>query len=140
MPDSIPAATAAELARLQPGRIVVLGSAGVVSDGVAAALNAYTAGGVSRLAGSDRFSTAAVISYNTFAPGVPVAYVATGLNFPDALAGAAAAGSQGSPILLVMPDSIPAATAAELARLQPGRIVVLGSAGVVSDGVAAALR
>jgi hypothetical protein len=39
-----------------------------------------------------------------------------------------------------MPDSIPGATAAELARLQPGRIVVLGSSGVVSDGVAAALR
>jgi len=71
---------------------------------------------------------------------VPVAYIATGLNFPDALAGAAVAGSQGAPILLVLPDSIPAATAAELARLQPGRIVILGGAGVVSDGVANAAK
>jgi spore germination protein YaaH len=95
---------------------------------------------ISRLAGPDRYETAAAISANTFAPGVPVAYVATGLNFPDALAGAAAAGYVGGPLLLVKPDSIPAATAAELARLQPARIVVLGSAGVVSDGVAAALK
>jgi hypothetical protein len=31
-------------------------------------------------------------------------------------------------------------TAAELARLQPGRIVVLGGTGVVSEAVAAAAR
>ncbi len=139
MPNSIPAATAAELQRLQPGRIVVLGSAGVVSDFVVNALGGFTNGGVTRLAGGDRFATAAAISAASFEPGIPVAYVATGLNFPDALAGAAVAGSQGAPILLVMPNSIPAATAAELQRLQPGRIVVLGSAGVVSDFVVNAL-
>jgi putative cell wall-binding protein len=106
-----------------------------VSDGVAGTLSYSTTGGVFRLSGGDRFSTAAAISAATFAPGVPVAYVATGLNFPDALAGAAAAGSQGAPILLVMTDSVPAATVAELQRLQPGRIVILGGPGAVSDGV-----
>jgi spore germination protein YaaH len=95
---------------------------------------------VNRIAGGDRYSTAAYISASTFAPGAPVVYVATGLNFPDALAGAAVAGSQGAPILLVAPGSIPAVTAAELARLQPGRIVVLGGTGVVSEAVAAAAR
>ncbi len=133
--DAIPASTATELTRLRPQRIVILGGAGVVSDGVASALTAYTSGTVTRLAGRDRYATAAVIGEATFAPGVPVVYVATGLNFPDALAGAAVAGSEGGPILLVSTNAIPAVTAAELARVRPQRIVVLGGTGVVSDAV-----
>ncbi|HYM53052.1 MAG TPA: S8 family serine peptidase, partial [Candidatus Dormibacteraeota bacterium] len=39
-----------------------------------------------RLAGADRYATAAAVSAASFGAGVPVAYVATGTNFPDALA------------------------------------------------------
>ena len=88
-----------------------------------------------RLAGSDRYSTAAAISAATYAPGVSVVYVASGVGFADALAGAPAAGTAGGPLLLVPGSSIPSVIAAELSRLQPGRIVVLGGASVVSDGV-----
>jgi len=84
-------------------------------------------------------STAAAISAANYAPGVGVVYIATGLNFPDALAGAPAAGLNGAPVLLVKYDSIPPATATELARLRPARIVILGGAGVVSAAVARAL-
>ncbi len=136
---SIPASIATELTRLQPGRIVVLGGTGVVSDAVMSALGAFTTGPVTRLAGASRYATAAAISAASFAPGVAVAYVATGLSFPDALAGAAAAGRDGAPVLLVPGTSIPEAIAAELDRLQPGRIVVLGGTGVVSDAVKSAL-
>ena len=137
--DSIPAGTAAELARLKPGRIVVAGGISVVSDAVLAALDPYTTGPVTRQAGPNRYATAAAISAGAFSPGVPVAYVALGTNFPDALAAAAAAGYLGGPVLLVTTDSIPAGTAAELARLKPGRIVVAGGISVVSDAVLAAL-
>jgi len=133
--NAIPTVTAIELARLKPQRIVILGGSGVVSDAVASTLGAYTPGTVTRLAGRDRYATAAAISAATFAPGVPVVYVATGLDFPDALAGSAVAGSQGAPVLLVSTDAIPAATAAELTRLQPGRVVLLGSASSVSEAV-----
>jgi VCBS repeat-containing protein len=135
---SIPAATLNELARLQPYRVVVLGSTGVVGDAVAAALVPYTTSGVvERLAGPDRYATAAAISAATFTPGVPVAYIATATNFPDALAGAAAGGHRGGPVLLVNPAvaALPAATAAELARLKPRSIIVLGSAGAVPDSI-----
>ena len=88
---------------------------------------------VSRLAGNDRYGTAAAISAATFKPGVPVVYLATGLNFPDALAGAAAAGATGGPLLLVTTTTLPPATAAELARLKPARIVLLGSKAVVAS-------
>jgi putative cell wall-binding protein len=138
-PDALPAATATELGRLKPGRIVVLGSTAVVSDAVKAALAAYTDGTVTRIGGADRYATAAKISKATFPTGVEVAYVATGANFPDALAGAAAAAKTGGPVLLVEADTIPAPIAAELTRLAPGRIVVLGSTAVVSASVMAAL-
>ena len=139
---TIPAVTAAELDRLRPARIVVLGGTGAVSDAVMGMLGTYTAGKVTRLAApteypayaNNRYGTAASVSKATFNPGVPVAYIATGSNFPDALAGAAAAGHLGGPVLLVG-ATIPAVTAAELDRLRPARIVVLGGTGAVSDAV-----
>lgn len=138
---SVPAATAGELSRLRPAAIKVVGGSSIVSDGVLAALQPYaTTGSVTRLAGVDRYATAAAISGDAFATGVGVAYIATGQNFPDALAGVAAAGSGGGPVLLTNPDQLPAATATELARLRPNRIVILGGTGVISEGVASALR
>lgn len=137
----IPASTVQELQRLRPARIVVLGGPVAVSDGVLAALIPYAGGGgVQRLAGSDRYATAAAVSAATFPAGVPVAYVATGTAFPDALTGGVAAGREGGPLLLVQPNQLPAVTAGELSRLRPGRIVVLGGTGAVSDGVLAALQ
>lgn len=139
-PGGIPAATAAELARLQPGRIVVLGGPGVVSDGVLAQLDAYdTGGGVERIGGADRFETAALVSARHFGPGTATAYVATGANFPDALVGGVAAARAGSPVLLTTPSAVPPGTDAELRRLAPQRIVVLGGPGVVPDAIAAQL-
>lgn len=74
------------------------------------------------------------------ASATPVAYVATGENFPDALGAAAAAAVQGGPVLLVTKNSIPAVTAAELTRLGPDVIYVSGGTAVVSDAVFDALK
>ena len=136
---SIPAATAAELSRLAPGRIRVLGGAGVVSDGVMLQLDAYTAGPVDRMAGPDRYATAAAISAGTFAPGVPAAFIATGAAFPDGLSGSAAAAHFDGPVLLTQPGLLPGSTRTELNRLNPQRIFVLGGTGAISDAVLSAL-
>ncbi len=138
---AINTATATELTRLKPAKIIVLGGTSVVSDAVASALVPFaTSGSVVRYAGADRFATAAAISAQTFSPNVPVAYIATAFNFPDALAGAAAAGTVPGPMLLVAPTgAINAATIAELTRLKPARIIVLGSTGVVSAAIMTAL-
>ena len=120
---------------------MILGGTSAVSAAVASRLATYaTSGSVVRLAGADRYATAARVSSATFAPGVPVVYVSTGTSFPDALAGGVAAGRQGGPVLLVAPTSLPGATRAELQRLRPARIVVLGGTSAVSDGVLGALR
>jgi putative cell wall-binding protein len=118
---------------------VVVGGVGVVSDEVVAELGAFTEGTVVRLSGSDRYSTTAAVSSAFFSPEVPVAYVATGDTFPDALAGAYAAAYAGGPLLLVAPDALPLATARELRRLQPRSIVVLGGPAAVSEFVRSAL-
>lgn len=85
------------------------------------------------LAGGDRYATAVAISAWRFAPGVPAVVLASGANFPDALAGGPAAARLGAPILLLPPgDDIPAGVATELRRLTPARIIVLGGEGVIS--------
>ncbi|MDQ3690051.1 MAG: glycosyl hydrolase family 18 protein, partial [Chloroflexota bacterium] len=94
----------------------------------------------SRLAGADRYGTSARVSSGSYAPGVPIAYVATGSNFPDALAAGPAAAKGGGPVLLTQGSSIPAAIATELTRLKPRRIVVLGGTAVISDAVVTRLR
>lgn len=135
----LPEATADELTRLQPGRIVVLGGSSAVSDAVLADLEGFTDGEVTRRSGADRFDTAASIA-GTFAPPLPTVYVATGSNFPDALAGVPAAGQRRGPVLLVPGTSVPDAVAEQLERLQPHRIVVLGGSAAVSDGVESELQ
>jgi putative cell wall-binding protein len=140
-PDALSGAAAAELQRLDPGRIVVLGGPGSVSDVVLQAIETggYTTGGVTRLYGADRYETAAAISAAAFDPGPAVAYIATGTNFPDALVGAAAAGTDDAPLLLTTKDALPDATKAELGRLKPKGLVILGGTGVISSAVASAL-
>ncbi len=140
---SIPAPTLAEIKRIKPLHIYVLGGTGVVSETVRSQLASYddpTSGGPYRLAGADRYATAAAISRAGFDPGGPTAFIATGATFPDALAGAPASAELGGPLLLVTQNGIPSPTAAELSRLRPQRIVILGGTGVVSAGVATQLR
>ena len=97
-------------------------------------------GDVNRLSGSDRFATSAQISARTFPSGASTVYVASGLDFPDALSAAALAGAADAPLLLVSRSSVPSVILRELRRLDPDRIVVAGGSGVVTSSVLATLR
>lgn len=88
-----------------------------------------------RVSGKDRYETAVGVSSGMFDAGVPVVYVASGAGFADALSAAPAAAVQGGPLLLVQPTGVPAAVAAEIQRLAPDRIVVVGGTGAVSASV-----
>ncbi len=134
LPNAIPAVVANELDRLDPGRIVVLGGTGVVSNAVMTQLDAITSGPVFRVAGGTRYETAVAIS-STFFGAAESVFVATGLNFPDALAGGSSGGAYIGPLLLVPGTSVPASVQGELLRFQPARVFILGGTGVVSDSV-----
>jgi putative cell wall-binding protein len=137
--NTIPTATATELTRLEPDVIIVLGGTASISSATLNQLTYYVGRAVYRIGGTDRYDTATLVSETNFSPGVPVAYVASGRNFPDALGGAASAGVLGGPVLLVPGTTVPSEVAAELARLAPQKIVILGGTASVSSGVATQL-
>jgi putative cell wall-binding protein/endo-1,4-beta-D-glucanase Y len=139
--DGVPQAVADEITRLGPQEIVVLGGTNSVSAATAAAL-AHLPGAaqVSRVTGADRFAVSAAISARAFTDVAHgTVFVASGQNFPDALSGGAAAIGRAAPVLLITRDTVPSAVAAELDRLAPSRIVLLGGPNSVSDAVALAL-
>ena len=88
---------------------------------------------LTRFAGANRYDTAAKISAGSFPTATDVV-VTTGENFPDALAGNYLAGQRDAPILLTRPNAVPAETQAEINRLNPQRVWVLGG----TDAVGAA--
>jgi putative cell wall-binding protein len=135
---SVPDATLSELRRLRPSVILLAGGEGVVAPAVQRKLAEVAA--VHRISGADRFETAARLSAVAFGGGVPVAFLAQGRSFPDALAAGAAAGRLDGPVLLTESDRLPPAVADELARLRPARIVVVGGEGAVGESVVRALH
>ena len=137
----IPAVTSSELVRLSPTTLYILGGTTVIPESTVNSLKA-TAGATTaiRLAGLDRYGTAANIAAQIFPTTEPIVFVATGQNFPDALAGAAAAGDQGAPVLLVRGNAIPGETATQLDRLNPTTIYVLGGDQVILPSVATGLQ
>lgn len=138
---SIPSVVRTELARLDPQRIVVVGSASYVSSRIFNRLDNFTSGTVRREAGRNIFHTSAVISHRHYSPGVPVAYIANGESGAAyAMAGGAAAAKLGGPLLYVTRDGIPSPVASELERLDPARINVVGPSGSVSGSVMVALE
>ena len=108
---------------------VVLGGTAAVSEAVRVALDAR------RVSGVDRYATAAAIATDAFDEAA-VAYLATGANFPDALAAAPAAGRDRAPLLLTPRDCTTPATRAALTSLGAVTRVVLGGTGAVSDAAA----
>lgn len=134
---AMPQSTAAELNRLRPQEIIVVGGPGAVDPSVEAGLHQYTTGPVSRQAGDDRFATSAVVSSGAFQPPTPTVYLAAGRSFADALSGGPIAGAGDGPILLTEKTCVPDTVLAEIDRLAPTRIVVLGGTAVVSDAAAA---
>ncbi len=138
--EHVPAVTAAELERLRPSKIVILGGPVAVSERVKSDLARYTPGSVTRLAGHDRYATAAAVSASAFPGGADTAFVAIGTNFPDAVAAGAAAYELGGPLLLVNPSAAPGSIVNELRRLQAKRIVVIGSESVVAPEVIKAME
>ncbi|MGI8946675.1 MAG: SpoIID/LytB domain-containing protein [Ornithinimicrobium sp.] len=92
-----------------------------------------------RVSGTDRWGTSEAVS-RFWPTGGPLVYVASGLDFPDALSAAARSGVQDVPVLLTDTDSVPTKTRQALERLRPERIVVVGGSTAVDGTVLAALK
>ena len=127
---------AADLIRsLHPDDIAIAGGPNSVSAGIEQALNGLGApGGVLRLAGTDRFEASQTINHDAF-PAANQVFVATGLNFPDALAGGAFAARVHAPLYVVPGTCVPQSTLADIKALNPAQMTILGGPNSVSAAV-----
>lgn len=133
-PDLLPQAVRQELERLAPDRIMLLGGTSAVSGAVASQLAQIAT--TERIAGPSRYDTALAVSQRVFGPSRPGVVIATGGNYPDALAAAPLTGTTRGPILLVRPNSLPSGTGGELDRLTPRTAYLMGGTQSMSVEIA----
>jgi len=138
--DSIPQPTRTALNRFAPSTIVLLGGTAAISDAVETRL-AADFGTVVRIAGVDRYATAAGVSHWFFSEptSVDTVYLALGTRFVDTIVAGPAATRDGAPVLLTTRDRVPAVTMTEIERLAPTNIVIVGSTSAVTLAVEGAL-
>jgi putative cell wall-binding protein len=122
---------------------LILGSTAAVSTAVEASLDTLFGGSdhTTRLQGDNRYETAAVIAQwgvdNVYGLGWNNLAIATGENYPDALAGGVLQGQSGSVMLLTPMASLHAAVAAKLTAEKDTitEVRYLGSTNAVSTAV-----
>ncbi|WP_438854105.1 cell wall-binding repeat-containing protein [Agromyces sp. M3QZ16-3] len=136
-PTSVPAAIAEQVARLNPATIYIAGGTGAVSAGVQSSLASLVPGAnVVRRAGADRYATSRAIVDGAFRT-VDIVWIATGRDFPDALAASNAAAAYREPVLIVpgTAGSLDSATMATVANRDPLAVAIAGGTAVVSTGI-----
>jgi putative cell wall-binding protein len=94
--------------------------------------------GFTRVAGADRFATAALLSMQAFPTGAGTALVADGFDPTDAVSADYLAGQLHAPILLVNRSGpVPAATLDALRTLKTAQLILVGLSGAIGDDVQA---
>lgn len=129
-------ATVTLLDSLQPSRLYVAGGWATVSP---VAVNRYAWPRyipVARFAGADRYETSRLINQVFFGES-DLAVVASGTQFPDALAAGPLSAALGAPLVLTPPSCVHAALARTLARNGTDLAVLIGGTGALSSRVAA---
>ncbi|GGK28953.1 hypothetical protein GCM10010965_22240 [Caldalkalibacillus thermarum] len=124
--DQIPLETQEALEQLQPGNTYVIGGPAAIDEGLLPEAK--------RLYGSNRFETNLDVLKHFKATGQPL-YVATGLDYADALTGAVLAAKQNRGILLVS-RTVPPKTEAYFKQHGLPPFTVFGGQSAVSDQVA----
>ena len=139
--DRLPDVVAAELRRLAPDRVVVVGGTGAVHDKVLDQVRALGSQ-VSRLAGTDRYATSEALAREGFPDGARTAWVTTGQGYADALAAGPVAATEGGPVVLVDGRSpvLPSSTRQLLTDLGVTGIRIAGGTASVSSGIEQGLR
>jgi putative cell wall-binding protein len=142
--DRVPRATRTALTELDPAIVYAVGGSRSVGEAVIDEL--ATRWRVERLAGNDRYATSARLAAEMGARpagasgigtlgGLRTAVVATGGQFPDALAAGPLAYARGLPVLLVEPDGVPTAVRSALEELGVQQVLVVGGQRAVSGEV-----
>ena len=137
--DSLPVVVAAELTRLDPGMVIVVGGSGVITDVTVDQIKAASgAEEVRRLAGGDRYATAVKVA--EILEEFQTVYIASGESFADAVAAGPAAGKESAPLLLTRATTLPAVTRDYLKGKELKKIVLVGGTAAISAQVEMSVR
>jgi putative cell wall-binding protein/sugar lactone lactonase YvrE len=128
--SNIPSDTAGYLSAHQSSKVYALGGPAASADRSATSF-----------VGVDRYETSTKVAAAFFSQPTVVA-VASGQNYPDALAGGAQAGSSGAPLVLTQPSSLPGVVRSYLGanKNSVAAALLYGGTVAVSDAVAAAIQ
>lgn len=136
--DSLPAPTRDELVRRGATHAWLIGGEGVLGPELVQQL-ADLGIAVSRVSGSDRYSTAAAVAAQMGSAATVVVASGAQTNLVDAAAAGGPAAASGQPILLTPPDTLAQVTADAIEALGATSVLVVGGTGAVSNDVVAAL-
>lgn len=132
---SVDPADASLLRDLGTTTVRVIGGSASVSDAMLNSL-ASVVPNTARLAGSDRFATAALAAQRTYGSTHPsTAYLVSGENYPDGLTSAGFTGRSGGPILLARAGCVPQSTLATIYSLHVSKVTLIGGATVLTSDV-----
>lgn len=136
---SLPAETAAELTRLQPAQVLVIGGAAAITDDVLDEIMGTIPGTstVDRIGGADRYETATLVADQITQDSTAQVFLATGQDFPDALVLSALAARENAPLVLTRQGELPPATADYLSAATFDDLYAAGGAATISDEVVA---
>lgn len=132
---SLSSAQLQQISDAEPSEVYIVGGTGAVSAKVAAQLEAETGIAPERIQGADRYATSAKILETFFDGDVAQAFVATGLDYPDALSAAAAGGALDAPVLLSDGASLAPAIGALLEEKHTESLVLVGGSGALKPAL-----
>lgn len=139
-PGFLTSASQEEIVRLQAKHVFLLGSSNAISGEVVSDLEekcGLVNQNIHRYGGETRYETAQLISQQLSPPANKTAIIATGENYPDALASASVAAFKGMPILLVRGDIgvIPTSTKQALTDFNIENLALMGETDVVPEPI-----
>lgn len=136
--SSLYSPTSDEIKSLGAKKAYILGGEDAISARVVDDLkskNSIADNDIKRLGGANRYETAALIGGELSSPVNKTAIIATGENYPDALASASLAAYLGMPIVLVEKDSVSSKEEELMNNLKINKTIIVGGTSVVSSSV-----
>ena len=139
--ESLPQTVKDELIRLAPEKVVIVGGLAAISKTVETETQSLGLS-VQRISGADRFATSLAVAEYLPRTSCSAAFIASGLNYPDALSISPVAANFRGPLILVDGSSsaLTAETKAALLRMNCTSIMIAGGPNAVSTGIETSVR
>ncbi|KLU61368.1 N-acetylmuramoyl-L-alanine amidase LytC precursor [Peptococcaceae bacterium CEB3] len=124
--DALDPRVVAELQRLKPQKVILLGGSGCLQPAIEQELSRLSLKG-ERIGGADRYETSILLAQHLHSDSL---ILANGDNFPDALSAASYAGIKQIPIVLTS-KTFPASVVKYYDQVHPQHLLVIGGEGAI---------